>query len=335
MTSLVRSSNLDAYEALTRSIGVDPVMELMRFGLPVDTLQNPDTFIPFIGFIRLLEHTALAGSCPDFGLRLAQRQGAGSAGPLLILMRHAATLEEALLTGARHLFVPVKANGALVDLTIDIDVPQVRLRPQTIEHSLGYMVQLVRLVTQGQAQPLLAMLPHPRMGPLQSYIDVLGCPCRFDAPVAAVRMAARDLSLPLPDRNPLLQQMALSYIEEHFGAPDKLISEQVRLLARRFLDTGAVSQRDIANALAVHPKTLQRRLLAEGQVFNDIVDDVRRDRFLELIAQPAAPSVAQLAQLLGYSEQAALTRSCRRWFGQTPTALRRQRAPESSSPGLR
>ena len=153
MTSLVRSSNLDAYEALTRSIGVDPVMELMRFSLPVDTLQNPDTFIPFIGFIRLLEHTALAGSCPDFGLRLAQRQGAGSAGPLLILMRHAATLEEALLTGARHLFVlspnylfsivPVKANGALVDLTIDIDVPQVRLRPQTIEHSLGYMVQLV------------------------------------------------------------------------------------------------------------------------------------------------------------------------------------------------
>jgi AraC-like DNA-binding protein len=345
MTSLVRSSNLDAYEALTRSIGVDPVMELMRFGLPVDTLQNPDTFIPFIGFIRLLEHTALAGSCPDFGLRLAQRQGAGSAGPLLILMRHAATLEEALLTGARHLFVlspnylfsivPVKANGALVDLTIDIDVPQVRLRPQTIEHSLGYMVQLVRLVTQGQAQPLLAMLPHPRMGPLQSYTDVLGCPCRFDAPVAAVRMAARDLSLPLPDRNPLLQQMALSYIEEHFGAPDKLISEQVRLLARRFLDTGDVSQRDIANALAVHPKTLQRRLLAEGQVFNDIVDEVRRDRFLELIAQPTAPSVAQLAQLLGYSEQAALTRGCRRWFGQTPTALRRQRAPESSSPGVR
>jgi AraC-like DNA-binding protein len=148
-------------------------------------------------------------------------------------------------------------------------------------------------------------------------------------------MAAKDLSLALPDRNPLLQQMALTYIDENFGAPDKLFSDQVRLLARRFLDTGAVSQRDIANALAVHPKTLQRRLLAEGQVFNDIVDDVRRDRFLELIAQSAAPSVAQLAQLLGYSEQAALTRSCRRWFGQTPTALRRQRAPESSSTGVR
>ena len=30
MTSLVRSSNLDAYEALTRSIGVDPVTADMQ-----------------------------------------------------------------------------------------------------------------------------------------------------------------------------------------------------------------------------------------------------------------------------------------------------------------
>ncbi len=344
MTSLVRSSNLEAYEALTRSIGVDPVVEMMRFSLPVEALQNEETFIPFIGFIRLLEHTALAGSCPDFGLRLAQRQGTGSAGPLLILMRHAATLKEALLTGARHLFVlspnylfsmvPVHADHNLVDLTIDIDIPQVRLRPQTIEHSLGYMTQLVRLVSQGQARPLLAMLPHTRKGALKSYTEVLGCPSRFDAPVAAIRMAAKDLELPLPDRNPLLQRMALSYIEEHFGAPDKLFSDQVRLLARRFLNTGAVSQRDIANALAVHPKTLQRRLLAEGQVFNDILDEVRSDRFRELIAQHTVPSVAQIAQLLGYSEQAALTRSCRRWFGQTPTALRRQHATESASAGV-
>lgn len=334
MTSLVRSSNLEAYESLTRSIGVDPAMELMRFGLPVDTLQNTATLIPFIGFIRLLEHTALAGSCPDFGLRLAQRQGAGSAGPLLILMRHCATLEEALLTGSRHLFVlspdyhfsivPVSADRGQVDLTIDINVPQLRLRTQAFEHSLGYIVQLIKLVSQGQVRPSLALLPHPRLGPMHSYIDVLGCACHFEAPVAAIRIAAQDLSLALPDRNPLLQQMALSYIDENFGAPNQLFTDRVRLLVRRFLEAGPVSQGDIAKTLSVHPKTLQRRLLAEGQVFNDILDEVRRDRFLELLAQPATLSLTQLAVMVGYSEQAALTRSCRRWFGQTPTELRRQ-----------
>ena len=34
--------------------------------------------------------------------------------------------------------------------------------------------------------------------------------------------------------------------------------------------------------------------------------------------------LAQLAGLLGFSEQSAMTRSCRRWFGVPPSALRRQ-----------
>lgn len=341
MTSVVRSANLEGYEPLARSLGIDPVMELMRFGLPVEALNHSDTFISFIGFIRLLEHSALAGNCPDFGLRLAQRQGAGSAGPLLILMRHAATLEEAVLTGSRHLFVlspdyhfsavPVSTDRHLVDLTIDINVPQLRLRAQAVEHALGYIVQLIRLVSQDQVRPILALLPHPRLGAMTCYAEVLGCECRFEAPVAAIRIAVKDLSLALPEHNHLLQQMAISYIEEKFSAPNQPFTGRVRLLVRRFLDTGAVSQVDIANALAVHPKTLQRRLLAERQVFNDIVDEVRRDRFRELLAQPTVLSLTQLALMLGYSEQAALTRSCRRWFGRTPTELRRQASANSPS----
>ena len=334
MTSLVRSSILEGYEPLALRIGVDPIAELVRVGLPPAALNDPDTFISFGGFIRLIEHTAMAGRCPDFGLRLAQCQGTGKAGPLLILMRHAATLQDALLTGATHLFVlssdyqfsivPVGTNRQLVDLTLDISVPQLRSRAQTIEHSLGYIVQLISLISQGQVRPSLALLPHPRQGPLRNYASVLGCACWFEMPVAAIRIAATDLQLALPDRNPLLQQMALSYIEENFGAPEQLYADRVRLLMRRFLSAGPVLQDDVAKALSVHAKTLQRRLLNEGHTFSDLLDEVRRDRFLELLAQPSDLSLTQLSLMVGYSEPAALTRSCRRWFGCTPTEMRQQ-----------
>lgn len=333
MTSLVRTAILEAYEPLARSIGVDPQDELSRVGLSLETAKNPVSLMPFIAFIRLLEHTAKKGNCPDFGLRLAHRQGAGRAGPLSILMRHAATLEEALLTGARHLFVlspafhfalvRVSTDPQLVDLSLDIHVPQLRSRAQTIEHSLAYIVQLVKMVSRGQVRPVLALVPHQRLGPLQNYADVLGAECRFEAPVAAIRIAVPDLALALPDRNPLLQQMALSYIEENFGAPDKLLTDRVRLLTRRLLHAGTVMRGDVADALSMHSKTLQRRLLQEGRRFNDILDEARRERLLELLAQPNALSLTQVALMLGYSEQAALTRSCRRWFGRTPTDLRR------------
>ena len=334
MTALVRSTVLDGFAPLARSVGVDPVFEMERVGLPPDALDGADTFISFIAFIRLLEQTAKAGNCPDFGLRLTQAQESSAIGPLTVLMRHAPTLEQAVHIGSHHLFVlspkihlavqPVASDRRMVDVTFELAIPQLRARAQTVELSLGFIVQVLRLVTQGQIRPRLALLPHARLGPLQRYAEVLGCECEFDAPVAGIRLRAHELTHPLPDHNPLLQQMARTYIEEHFGSPRQLFAERVRLLVRRFLDSGSAALPDVADVLAVHPKTLQRRLLAEGHHFNDILDEVRRDRFMELVERPGAFNLTQLALLLGYSEQAALTRSCRRWFGCSPSELRRR-----------
>ncbi|RZT93835.1 AraC family transcriptional regulator [Rivibacter subsaxonicus] len=340
MTSLVRTTVLHGYEKLARSIGADPAHELKRVGLSLEALKNPDSFISFIACIRVLEHTASTANCPDLGLRLIQAQQSGVLGPLTALMRHAPTLEQALLAGSRHLFVlspeihfavaPVASDRHLVDLTFEIAVRQLTARAQIVEQSLGFIVQVLRLVTQGRVRPLLALVPHSRLGSLRRYAEVLGCECQFDTPVAGIRIAASDLAIPLPEHNPLLQQMAQTYIEECFGSPQQLFSDRVRLLIRRFLDSQSATLPVIADDLAIHPKTLQRRLLAEGHQFKDLLDEVRRDRFLELVAQSGAFSLTQLALLLGYSEQAALTRSCRRWFGCSPTVLRRRSLPNPS-----
>ena len=334
MTSLVRSTVLEGYEALASAVGIDPAQALARCGLNLAAAQTPDSFVSFIAFIRLLEHSALAADCPDFGLRLAQAQEAGILGPLTALMRHAPTLEQALLLGSRHLFVlspeipfaiaPAPEDRRQVDLMFEITVRQATARAQFIEQSLGFIVQVLRLVSQGRVRPLLALVPHGRLGLPQRYAEVLRCDCRFDAPVAGIRIPASDLATPLPAHSPLLLQMAQTYIAESFASPRQLVSDQVRKLVRRLLDSQCTTLDDVAGELAMHPKTLQRRLLAEGQPFKDLVDEVRRNRFLELAAQPGTFNLTQLALLLGYSEQAALTRSCRRWFGCPPTELRRR-----------
>ena len=41
------------------------------------------------------------------------------------------------------------------------------------------------------------------------------------------------------------------------------------------------------------------------------MDAVRRERFQDLILYPQPLSLTQIALMLGYSEQAALTRNCR------------------------
>lgn len=336
MPSLLRSTSMDGYAVLARSVGVDPLLALAEVGMPVQALDAQESFISFNGFIRLLEYTAKAARCPDFGLRLAAVQESSPTGPLVVLMRHAATLEQAVQLAARHLFVlspeirlaaaPVQDDRQRVDVKFELAIPELRARAQTVELALGFVVQVLRLITQGQVRPLMALLPHPRLGPIKRYSDVLGCECRFEAGFAGIRLAASDLALPLPEHNPLLEHMARTYIAEHFGSRQTLFTERVRLLARQFLDSGEAKLSTIAELMAVHPKTLQRRLQSEGHQFNDLLDQIRRDRFQELLDQSATFSLTQLALLLGYSEQAALSRSCRRWFGCSPSELRRRAA---------
>lgn len=332
MTSLIRAVALQGYDSAARSVGVDPAEQLAKVELPPDALTASDNFISYLAFIRLLENTAEAGQCVDFGLRLSHYQEAFIEGPLTLLMRYAESLSEALSLGAQYGYVfspamrasltPVAEQPDLVDLTLVVNVGAQKVCTQTTEYVVFAVAEVLRWLSHGRIRPQLILLPHARMGDGQHYARYLRSEIRFDQPFAAIRIAISDLSQPLPERNPLLLQMAKSYIEQNFGVSKSLISDRVRVLTRQRMAVGRANQADIAAALSMHAKTLQRRLLAEGSRFDELLDAERRDRFVELLMQPSRPSLAQIALMVGYSEQAALTRSCQRWFNCSPSAFR-------------
>ena len=86
---------------------------------------------------------------------------------------------------------------------------------------------------------------------------------------------------------------------------------------------GNAAIEDVANMLHMHPRTLQRRLTTEGTTFEKVRDDVRR-RMAEIYLANEVVPLAHVAHLLGYANQSVLTRSCLRWFGKTPLAMRQQ-----------
>jgi AraC-like DNA-binding protein len=78
---------------------------------------------------------------------------------------------------------------------------------------------------------------------------------------------------------------------------------------------------EVASALAMHPRTLQLRLRSEGENFEAIKDEVRRDAAIRYLRQTRLP-LKTVAGLLGYSELSVLYRSCQRWFGMSPSTVR-------------
>jgi AraC-like DNA-binding protein len=345
MTALIRAAALQGFETAASTAGVAPQQQLQKVGLPASCLEAPESFIPYAAFIRLLEETAFAGQCADFGLRLARHQQAYLEGPLTVLMRHAQSLNEALALGAQYGYVfspamraslvPVADQPTLVDVTLNIHSGPPGSCAQTTEFVLLGILHVLRWLTDDQVRPVVVLLPHAAINSPQVYAHYLACDCRFDATFAAVRVRLADLSLQLPARNPLLLQMARGYIEHHYGSAQPLLSDKVRIMVRQRLAMGRVTQADLAQALALHPKTLQRRLVQEGERFDALVDGVRRERFVELLAQPTRPSLAQIAVMVGYSEQSALARSCQRWFGRSPSAMRSSACPTTCGPSCR
>ena len=100
--------------------------------------------------------------------------------------------------------------------------------------------------------------------------------------------------------------------------------EQVRALIAAGLDHGAHGAERIAESLGVSVRTLRRRLDDAGLSHRALLDQVRRERALALIAADEL-TIVEIAQRVGFSDPSAFASAFRRWTGHAPRAVRRAR----------
>ena len=80
---------------------------------------------------------------------------------------------------------------------------------------------------------------------------------------------------------------------------------------------------EVADAVGLAPRTLMRRLRAEGVTFQQLLDSARQARTLWLL-QHTRCSIEDIAARLGYADTSNFSRTVRRWFGATPLVLRQR-----------
>ncbi|WP_158241455.1 AraC family transcriptional regulator [Novosphingobium sp. TH158] len=80
---------------------------------------------------------------------------------------------------------------------------------------------------------------------------------------------------------------------------------------------------EIAAGLGVSRRTLERRLADEGVRFSSLLDEALQRRF-DALAGNGELNLAQIAERLGYSDESALSRATRRWFGCTAAEARKR-----------
>ena len=333
---MVRASGIRGYVATMRGLGVDPLPLLRRHRISPASLDDDDALLSLRSAVHLLEASAAEADCPDLGLRISQHQDIGVLGPLGVVMQNAATAKEAVLYASRLLFLQSPGlklvfndkspliDGA-VELVFEVHLEGHPAQRQTIDLCLGTTHAITRLLTGEHYQLKAVTLPHMPVAPLAVYRQFFGASVIANQERAALHVGRAMLRVAPRGANPALRQITEDYLSRHFRTAEDTVSARVRLALRRMLGTPQANKIDIAAMLAMHPRTLQRRLEAEGTGFEIIREELRKEMTLHYLRKTKVP-IGQLAAILGFPEQSALSRSSRRWFGITPSALRQQSA---------
>ncbi len=327
--SVIRGTSLSGFPGLVAELGGDPDALLSRAGIERADVGRFDAFFTYLAFIHAVEAAAASTATPDFGLRLGARQGIEILGPVGVAARTSANVAEALAIFEQYLaayspaialVITKEESTAFAEFKILIEHPPAHA--QAIEVSLGVMLRVFRFLFGSGYAPMVVHLPHPPLSPRADYLRYFSCTPQFGSKRAGFAFPVEDLNRPLA-RDEMAHQVVLEYLDTVIDRHRPAMASAIRPLVRQLLPTGAASVPVVADQFRLHPKALRRRLTSEGTNFNAVVDDVRRE-MAERYLRDSDMTLTHLARELGYAEQSVLNRSCRRWFGATPAALRVQ-----------
>ncbi|MGW2380183.1 AraC family transcriptional regulator [Streptomyces sp. NPDC001658] len=338
----IRAAAIRGVDRLIDDLGGDGAALLAEFGVSPGDLDSDHGLLPTVTAGRIIRRAAKRLDRPDLGLRLAAYQDMSMLGPLALAVGNCDTVGEGLDCASRFLFV--HNQGIRLSRTDDPERyagvgaveyrmlhPDVPYEPQTIDAGLGMLHR--NLITMSGGYELLGVhMPHPPLTDESVYTDFFGAPVRFDTGRALLRVPTKLFDRPMSTPvNPELRRMVVEYLEAHYTDPRESTTAMVRSAVARALGTVSVRIDMVAEWLHLHPRTLQRRLAQEGTSFQAILDGVRKNAAHRLLTGTDMP-FSQVASLVELAGQAALTRAARRWFGRTPTQVRRDARHASPAP---
>ena len=267
----------------------------------------------------------------EAGRQVPNRGGHGLLGEALALspsLRDAVTLLERELPRrirfARVRIEPV--NGGLA-YVIEPTIALGDVRRFVLDHMAASAAELFRRIIGATLDTAVLELPWPAPPWQAAYRGFAGI-LRFDA---------RRVVFHLPDA--LLDRPGVAASPEAFAVavrvlatpPDAGTTPLVATLSRWLGQAGAdgLPLTEAAARLQLSTRTVIRRLRALGTSYQELADAALQAQAGALLQQSELP-LAEVARRLGQRSPSNFSRLCRRWFGASPSELRRQSVADAA-----
>jgi len=293
-------------------------------------LEDSDARIPCEAVGRMAAWAQRERFTSNLGLELAARTPMG-AWPLLDYL---VLTSDTVGAGVRQLARYFRLTSSPVTIDVRDDSDRIRVEmtaapamPLAVEYDVALMILHFRTETEGRFRAASVTFQHTPDDTV-AFERVLGCPVRTAQPWNGVHVAPESWRLPLRRRDPVLRQVLETQANEILARlPNRT---GVALEVQRGLMTrvagGDTRIEALARHLAMSPRTLQRRLAAEGVSYQQLLEDTRKQAAGRYVSGSNL-AISEVAYLIGYSEPAPFHRAFKRWYGMTPDVFRQRQRP--------
>ncbi|WP_313917160.1 AraC family transcriptional regulator ligand-binding domain-containing protein [Tahibacter sp.] len=310
--------------------GVDVRAIVAALHLDTAALDDPNGRIAPEIVQRIWQHGLALTGDPLLGLKVAAAARPSTFRALGLAAMTSASLHAALSLMLRY-YRLVSESGALtaqpqadgdIAIVYTEQLRRVRLLPQQVEAIVGGILVMARGLSERSLMPTAVAFRHAPLGDGKTYRHFFGCEVQFNAPAHALRLPAAELTRRLPQADADLHRIHCELLDRQLaGLPQ---AGSVTAFAKQWLaarTSGAMRIDDLAQALGMSVRALQRALQQEGQPWTALVDNARRDALETLLR--AGVSLDEAARQMGYHDASSLSRASRRWFGKTAGEWRR------------
>lgn len=308
--------------------GRAPPELLPELGLRPDALADPDGRVPHSVAERVWELGERRSGDPHFGLSIVEMLDGSPSDSLDYALWYMPTVRDMfaalfryqrLMHDAAASFIAPRADGVAVVLRLD----GTRFTsPHAVVFVLGTWLLRLRRATATPITPVAVHLAAPPPADPRRYHRTFGPHLTFAASEDALLFDPAVLDLPSARADDTLRRTFEAHVRRQLATREAPSDAERWLAVLRARLTEAVVRGDpsveqVAGLMHASPRTLQRRLQAEGSSFRAQLDAVRHELATVRLREPGS-SVTDVAFLLGFSDVTAFTRAFRRWTGVTP-----------------
>lgn len=305
--------------------GIDPSAMLEAAGIAPDLLQSPGHRVSAASFSAIWISVARILDDELFG-QDSRRMKSGSFAMLCHALLTCDTLESALERMAR--FFNLVLDDFHCSLESDMQQAYLSIRPaspQRMPRPFGYETLLmmqhgVACWLIGRRIPILAAaFAYPEPARSGEYVRMYSENLRFDHDVTCLTFDRSYLA------RPVIQDASTvkAFLR---GAPGNIVVKyhnktgvpaQIRRTLRAMAFADWPTFESLASSLNMTGSTLRRRLEHDGQSFQTIKDQLRRDIAIDALGN-SDRSIGAIAAQLGFAEPSAFHRAFKKWTGSAP-----------------